>query len=87
MSDSYDYLSTRPLKELGSKAIEEAIRKAICELAGDEYDSNLVSIDFEPSSIFNPQLKDCVEVSIRLQRNMDLYLLNNLESAPKRAHA
>ena len=87
MSDSYDYFSTRPLKELGSKVIEEAIRKAICELTGDEYESSLVSIDFEPSSIFNPQLKDCVEVSIRLQRNMDIYLSNNLESAPKRAHA
>ena len=39
----------RPLKLAGSKAIEEAISKALSELTGHEYKADILSVDFEPS--------------------------------------
>jgi len=41
-------VGTRPaLKELGSKAIQDALTKAICELTDEDYRVDVNSIDFE----------------------------------------
>lgn len=42
MNDLYK----RPLKEAGSKAIEDALKKAICDLTGEEYELDIRTIDF-----------------------------------------
>jgi hypothetical protein len=58
----------RPLKELGSKAIQDAIEKAISESAGEEYDAYVTSIDFEAdkySSIY-----DIVDIKLRLKKQV-----------------
>lgn len=76
-----DYFSRRPLKDLGSKAIEEAIKKTICELTGEEYESDIITINFEPSKVSNPHLNDCVELNIRLQKKIDFSFLRKQENA------
>jgi hypothetical protein len=41
-----DDIFRRHLKKAGSRAIEDALTKAICELAGEEYEVDIRSIDF-----------------------------------------
>ena len=43
MSDDIFY---RPLKRAGSRAIEDALEKAICDLTGKKYDVDIITIDF-----------------------------------------
>jgi hypothetical protein len=59
----------RPLKELGSKAIQDAIQKAISELTGTEYEADVVKIDFE--SYPQAYAHDIVEIKLRLQKHYD----------------
>jgi hypothetical protein len=59
----------RPLKELGSKAIQEAIQKAITELTGTEYEADVVAIDFEASQ--HAYSHDIVDIKLRLQKHVD----------------
>ena len=76
-----DYFNRRPLKDLGSKAIEEAIKKTICELTGEEYETDIITINFEPPKVLNPHLNDCVELNIRFQKKMDFSFLSKQENA------
>lgn len=66
MSDDFfeEYVK-RHLKELGSKSIEDAIKKAICDLTGIEYVADIVSINFELPSHIND---DGVEIKLRLHK-------------------
>ena len=63
--DLFKEFMKRHLKELGSKAIEDAIKKAICDLTGTEYVADIVSIDFELPSHIND---DGVEIKLRLYK-------------------
>ncbi len=61
----------RHLKELGSKAIEDAIQKSICELTGLEYEADIVSIDFEPC--MNSHFDDKTEIKLRLNKKRESF--------------
>lgn len=56
----------RPLKDAGSKLIDEAITKAITELAGEEYKADIKTIDFEPSNM--AWMSDTVEIKLSLSK-------------------
>lgn len=45
-----DDIYKRPLKEAGSRAIEDALKKAICDLTGEEYELDIRTIDFGDDS-------------------------------------
>jgi hypothetical protein len=62
MSDLFQ----RPLKEAGSKAIEEAITKAITELVGEEYQADIKAIDFNPSN--TAWMSDEIEIKLSLSK-------------------
>jgi len=57
-----DDLYLRPLKNAGSKAIEDAIEKAICELTGKEYEVNIRAIDFGDDGLSYTQ--DIVKITL-----------------------
>lgn len=63
------FIIERPLKNLGSKAIEDTIKKAICDLTKDEYEADIVTIDFEPHQ--HSFIDDEVEIKLRLKRKQD----------------
>jgi hypothetical protein len=70
MSDTFfEDFFRRHLKELGSKEIENAIKKAICDLTGVEYIADVLSIDFEPVS--NAGNNDMVEIKLRLKKYIE----------------
>jgi len=54
----------RNLKELGSRAIEDAIEKTICDLADAKYCADITSIDF--GSLDTEY--ETVEISLRLKK-------------------
>jgi hypothetical protein len=55
----------RCLKELGSRAIEDAaIKKAICDLAGVECNADICAIDFEATS--RESSFETVEIKLKL---------------------
>lgn len=57
---------SRPLMDLGSKLIEEAIREAISALTKEQYDADIFSIDFYPSP--GAALSDEVELRLKLRK-------------------
>jgi hypothetical protein len=59
----------RHLKELGSRAIEDAIKKAICDLTGIEYEADIISIDFEPCP--GSRNDDDTELKLRLKKHRE----------------
>ncbi len=59
-------LFERPLKEAGSKAIEDAITKAITELIGEEYTADVQQIDFNPEN--GAWMSDTVKVTVSLSK-------------------
>ena len=65
---------TRPLKEAGSKAIEDAITRAITELAGEDYKADIKAIDFNPSD--RAWMSDHVEIKLSLRKVKDWYTKN-----------
>ena len=69
MSDTFEEIMKRHLKEQGSKAIENAIKKAICELTGIEYETDIISIDFEPC--MNAHFDDKTEIKLRLNKKRE----------------
>ncbi|MGB9178079.1 MAG: hypothetical protein WCB68_02440 [Pyrinomonadaceae bacterium] len=64
MADSL--FGERPLKKAGSKAIEEAITKAITELAEEEYKADIQTIDFNPSN--NSWMSDTVKITLSISK-------------------
>ena len=72
MSDNH---RRKPLKDLGINAIESAIKKAIYELTGEEYKTDIITINFEPYKDTDPHPKNCFELKVRLQKNMDFSFL------------
>lgn len=54
-------LFPRPLKNAGSKAIEDAIKKAISDLAGQPYEVDIQTIDFGNNS--STHMSDSVKIS------------------------
>ena len=69
MTETFEEIMKRHLKELGSKAIEDAIKKAICDLTGIEYEADIISIDFEPS--MNAHFDDKTEIKLRLNKKRE----------------
>lgn len=59
----------RCLKELGSRAIEDAIKKAICDLTGVEYNADICAIDFEATS--RESSFETVEIKLKLNKITD----------------
>jgi hypothetical protein len=58
---SLNELFPRPLRNAGSKAIEDAIKKAISELAGQPYEVDIQTIDFGNNS--HTHMSDVVKIS------------------------
>ncbi|MBI1922293.1 MAG: hypothetical protein HYS23_14555 [Geobacter sp.] len=75
MTDSFDEILKRHLKEHGSKAIEAAIKKAICDLTGIEYEADIISIDFEPC--MNAHFDDKTEIKLRLNKKRESFKIGS----------
>jgi len=56
----------RALKELGSKAIQDALTKAICELTDEEYRVDVNSIDFDADT--GSWMHDDTKITISIRR-------------------
>lgn len=63
---SMSELFKRPLKEAGSKAIEDVLKKAICELTGEDYEVDVSSIDFNPEA--QSFLHDSVTLTLKMSK-------------------
>lgn len=62
----------RALKEAGSKTIQDAITKAICELTGEEYEVDINSIDFDSDS--GAWMRDRTKIVLTAKRTTDFYV-------------
>lgn len=60
----------RPLKDAGSKAIEDAITKAICDLTGEDYQVNIHAIDFGNDSL--KSMRDIVTITLTTSKGSNL---------------
>jgi len=61
----------RALKELGSKAIQDAIEKAICELTGEEYQVDVNRVEFDNDT--GSWMHDEVIVTFSTRRKLGPY--------------
>ena len=67
----------RPLKQITTTQIEEAISKTVSELVGKEYTAEVLSIDFNP--IQNSSVTDTVEMKLRISREWVESAIKKLE--------
>lgn len=63
---SMDDLFPRPLKQAGSRSIEDAITKAICDLTGEKYEVDIRTIDFGNDS--SAWMQDTVTLTVSMQK-------------------
>jgi hypothetical protein len=56
----------RALKELGSKAIQDALTKAMCELTDEDYRVDVNSIDFDANT--GSWMHDETKITINVRR-------------------
>lgn len=68
MSDDIFY---RPLKKAGSRAIEDALEKAICDLTGKKYDVDIITIDFGNDSLSSTN--DTVKITLTASQKFELH--------------
>jgi hypothetical protein len=62
----------RPLKDAGSKKIEDAITRAASELTGEEYEADILSLDFSPEAY--SYMSDSCEIRVKIRRKQDSLL-------------
>jgi hypothetical protein len=67
----------RPLKQITTTQIEEAISKTVSELVGKKYTAEVLSIDFNP--IQNSSVTDTVEMKLRISREWVESAIKKLE--------
>ena len=67
----------RPLKQITTTQIEEAISKTVSELVGKEYTAEVLNIDFNP--IQNSSVTDTVEMKLRISREWVESAIKKLE--------
>jgi hypothetical protein len=60
----------RALKELGSKAIQDALTKAICDLTDEDYRVDVNSIDFDADT--GSWMHDETKITISVRRKRDV---------------
>ncbi|OGV96592.1 MAG: hypothetical protein A3I04_00500 [Nitrospinae bacterium RIFCSPLOWO2_02_FULL_39_110] len=68
MKEEKDEIFPRPLKRVEPKQIEEAIAKALSELTGEEYEAEILNLNFNPDSVLNAQFRDAVEIKVQLMQ-------------------
>jgi hypothetical protein len=64
-------LFRRPLKKAGSRAIEDALKKAICDLTGEKYDVDIVTIDFGNDGISSTN--DTVKINLTASKVFEMH--------------
>ena len=67
----------RPLKQITTTQVEEAISKTVSELVGKEYTAEVLNIDFNP--IQNSSVTDTVEMKLRISRGWVESAIKKLE--------
>ena len=67
----------RPLKQITTTQVEEAISKTVSELVGKKYTAEVLNIDFNP--IQNSSVTDTVEMKLRISREWVESAIKKLE--------
>ena len=67
----------RPLKQITTTQVEEAISKTVSELVGKKYTAEVLNIDFNP--IQNSSVTDTVEMKLRMSREWVESAIKKLE--------
>ena len=61
----FDSIFERKLKKFSITQIEEAIAKAVSDLAGEEYEVDIKSIDYEPFNMASMYDQNEVQLAIK----------------------
>jgi hypothetical protein len=75
----------RALKELGSKAIQDVLTKAICELTDEDYKVDVNSIDFDADTGSWMHDETKITISIRRIRNYTDLMMDGIEETASSA--
>jgi len=64
-------LFPRPLKNAGSRAIEDALQKAMCDLTGEPYKASIHSVDFGDD--VTSAMSDVVRITFTVSKERDWF--------------